>query len=66
MPLYLDIHEKIEGVTPEAVAEAHQNDPQTQKTYELQYLNHCYDRNTDNILRLCEARSRKAAKRVRR
>ena len=33
MPLYMDIHRNVEGLTPEAVAEAHKKDLEVQDEY---------------------------------
>jgi hypothetical protein len=36
MPLYMDIHQKVDGATATAVAEAHVKDLQTQEKYGVQ------------------------------
>ncbi len=38
MPLFMDVHHKVEGLTAEAVARAHQNDLETQGKHGVNYL----------------------------
>ncbi len=42
MPLYMDRH-AIDGVTPEALAEAHQKDLEVQHKHGSKYLNYWHD-----------------------
>ena len=37
MPLYMDIHNEVAGLTPEAVEAAHQKDLETQGQYGVNY-----------------------------
>ncbi|MFI5136153.1 MAG: nickel-binding protein, partial [Chitinophagales bacterium] len=38
MPLYMDIHHHIDGLTKDAVAHAHERDLEVQKKYGVEYL----------------------------
>ena len=38
MPLYMDIHHKVEGLTANAVRQAHEADVQTQEKSGVKYL----------------------------
>ena len=66
MPLYLDIHHRIEGLTGEAVADAHQKDLQVQHKYSVKYLRYWYDEGTGKVFCLVEAPSKEAAAAVHR
>ncbi len=61
MPLYLDIHQKIDGLTRGAAAEAHRKDLQVQQKYGVNYLRYWYDEGTCKIFCLVEAPSKEAA-----
>ncbi len=66
MPLYLDIHHRIEGLTGEAVADAHQKDLQVQHKSSVKYLRYWYDEGTGKVFCLVEAPSKEAAAAVHR
>jgi hypothetical protein len=66
MPLYLDVHHKIDGLTGEAVAGAHQKDLEVQHKYRVNYLRYWYDEGTGKVFCLVEAPSREAAAAVHR
>lgn len=66
MPLYLDVHYKIDGLTGEALREAHQKDLQVQARYGVNYLRYWYDEGTGKVFCLVEAPSREAATAVHR
>jgi hypothetical protein len=66
MPLYLDIHKKVDGATEEAVAAAHQKDLETQEQYGVKYLKYWLDEGTGSIFCLVEAPNKEAAERVHR
>jgi acetyl-CoA acetyltransferase len=42
MPLYMDIHHKVEGLTADAVMHAHEADVETQAKYGVQYLKYWF------------------------
>jgi hypothetical protein len=66
MPLYLDIHKKVDGATDEAVAAAHQKDLERQEKYGVKYMKYWLDEGTGTIFCLVEAPNKEAAERVHR
>jgi hypothetical protein len=66
MPLYMDIHKKVDGVTAEAVADAHLKDLETQKKYGVEYKKYWLDESTGTIFCLVEAPNKEAAEKVHR
>lgn len=66
MPLFMDVHEKVEGVTAEAVAAAHAKDVEIQDRYGVKYLKYWLDEGTGRIFCLVEAPSKEAAMAVHR
>jgi hypothetical protein len=66
MPLYMDIHHIAEGVTEEAVAEAHFKDLGTQSKYGVNYMKYWVDKINGTIFCLVEAPNKEAAERVHR
>jgi hypothetical protein len=66
MPLYMDIHKKVDGATDEAVAAAHRKDLETQAKYGVKYQKYWLDESTGTIFCLVEAPSKEAAERVHR
>lgn len=61
MPLYMDIHDKIRAVTPEAIAQAHQRDLEVQDKYGVRYLKYWVNREAGRMFCLVEAPSKEAA-----
>ena len=43
MPLFMDVHDHIEGLTADAVAHAHEADLKTQEKYDVKYLRYWFD-----------------------
>lgn len=66
MPLYMDIHAKIEGLTREAVEEAHRRDLEVQERHGVKYLRYWYDTVSGRVYCLVEAPSKEAAEAVHR
>jgi hypothetical protein len=66
MPLYLDVHHRIDGLTGDAVSDAHQKDLQVQTRYGVNYLRYWYDEGTGKVFCLVEAPSKEAAAAVHR
>jgi Protein of unknown function (DUF4242) len=66
MPLFLDVHNKVDGATSEAVAGAHQRDLEIQDRYDVKYLKYWFDEGTGRIFCLAEAPNKEAADRVHR
>lgn len=66
MPLYMDIHQKVDGVTEDAVAGAHMKDLELQAKYGVQYKKYWVDESSGTIFCLVEAPDKEAAMRVHR
>ncbi len=61
MPLFIDVHNHIEGLTADAVAHAHEADLKTQEKYDVKYLRYWYDEAAGKVFCLIEAPSKEAA-----
>jgi len=61
MPLFMDIHYHVEGLTADVVASAYQAELQAQEKYGVKYLRHWLDEERHNIFFLVEASTREAA-----
>jgi hypothetical protein len=61
MPLYMDIHHHVEGLTAEAVAGAHAADLKIQDRHGVEYLKYWYDESTGKVFCLVQAPSREDA-----
>ena len=61
MPLFLDTHKKIPGLTAEAVAQAHAADLAVQGKHGVNYVRYWYDEATGKVFCLAEAPSAEAA-----
>jgi uncharacterized protein DUF4242 len=66
MPLYLDVHNKVEGATTDAMAHAHRKDLEVQHKYGVNYLRYWFDEGTGKVFCLVEAPSKEAAAAVHR
>jgi peptidyl-tRNA hydrolase len=66
MPLYMDIHQKVDGLTADAVQHAHAADLETQKKYGVEYLKYWFDEGSGKVFCLVNAPSKEAAARVHR
>lgn len=66
MPLYLDVHHKIEGLTREGVEQAHQADLAVQDPYGVKYVRYWYDTASGRVYCLVEAPNKEAAEAVHR
>ncbi len=66
MPLYMDAHKGVDGLTAEAVAEAHQKDLETQEKHGAKYLRYWFNEDEGTIFCLVEAPSKEAAEAVHR
>ena len=66
MPLYLDVHNKIEALTSDGVADAHRKDLEVQHKHGVKYLRYWFDEGTGKVFCLCEAPSKEAAEAVHR
>ncbi|HLP73979.1 MAG TPA: DUF4242 domain-containing protein [Bacteroidales bacterium] len=66
MPLFLDIHQHVPGLTKEAVEQAHAKDLEIQGNYDVRYLRYWYDTGSGKIFCLVEAPDKESANRVHR
>jgi hypothetical protein len=66
MPLYMDIHKRIDGLTAEAVSGAHAKDLEVQQKYGVKYLNYWFNEIDGTVFCLIEAPSKEAAEAVHR
>jgi hypothetical protein len=66
MPLFMDIHKGMGGVSADAVAEAHRKDLEVQGKHGVNYLNYWVNEDTGTIFCLCEAPNKEAAAAVHR
>ena len=66
MPLFMDIHEKVEGLTAEAVAEAHQRDVEVQGPHGVEYQRYWFDESSGKVFCLVDAPDAASAEAVHR
>jgi hypothetical protein len=66
MPLYMDIHKRVDGATTEAVADAHAKDLEIEAKYGVHYKKYWVDEGSGTIFCLVEAPNKEAAERVHR
>lgn len=64
MPLFIDIHRHIPGLTKEAVEGAHQKDVAAQDEHDVKYLKYWFNEETGAVVCLVEAPTSEAAIRV--
>ena len=66
MPLYMDVHKNVEGLTAKALAEAHRKDLETQRKHGVEYLKYWYNEEDGTVFCLFRAPSMEAGDRVHR
>ena len=66
MPLYMDVHSNVEGLTDEAVAGAHQRDLEVQQRHGVSYLRYWYDVGSGRVFCLVDAPTKEAVAAVHR
>jgi hypothetical protein len=66
MPLFMDEHNHIDGLTAEAVAGAHQKDLEIQGQHGVNYLQYWFNEAAGKVYCLVEAPSKEAAELVHR
>jgi uncharacterized protein DUF4242 len=66
MPLYMDVHHHVDGLTAEAVKGAHEADLAAQEAFDVQYLQYWFDEGTGKVFCLVKAPSAEAAAEVHR
>jgi hypothetical protein len=55
MPLFMDHHKHVEGLTAEAVADAHRKDVDIQDGYGVKYHRYWFNEGTGEVFCLVEA-----------
>lgn len=66
MPLFMDIHQNVKGLTPEALADAHQKDLEVQGRHGVKFINYWYNETEGKVFCLCDAPNAEAAAAVHR
>jgi hypothetical protein len=66
MPLFMDEHRKVDGLTAEAVAGAHARDMEIQEKHGVRYLKYWFNERQGRVYCLVEAPSAEAAAQVHR
>ena len=66
MPLYMDSHHKIDGLTAEAIKGAHAKDVEVQGKYGVTYHKYWFDESTGKAFCLVEAPDKESANAVHR
>ena len=66
MPLYMDVHKNIDGLTAEAAAEVHQKDLEKQGEYGVKYLNYWFNESEGTVYCLFDSPDRESGEIVHR
>jgi hypothetical protein len=66
MPLFMDVHDKVEGLTAQAVANAHQRDLEVEEKYGVRYLRYWFDETSGKVFCLVNAPDAASAEAVHR
>ena len=66
MPLFMDVHHKIDGLTADAVAGAHERDLAVQGKHGVKYLKYWFDDKAGKVFCLVDAPNKEAAAAVHR
>ncbi len=66
MPLFMDAHKNMEGLTREALEEAHQKDLEVQGKHGVNFIDYWYNEAEGAVFCLCEAPNKDAAAAVHR
>ena len=61
MPLFMDVHTKVDGLTADAVAGAHRRDLEVQDKYGVRYQRYWFDEASGKVFCLVEAPDADAA-----
>lgn len=61
MPLYMDIHENMDGITKEQLDEAHKKDIAVQGKHGVKFVDYWYSEKEGRVFCLCEAPNKEAA-----
>ena len=66
MPLYMDVHEGVEGLTAQIITDARRRDLEVQAKHGVSYLKYWFNAETGDFFCLVEAPSKEAAEAVHR
>ena len=66
MPLFMDVHDHVAGLSAAAVAEAHKRDLEVQGAYDVRYLQYWFDESSGKVFCLVDAPDADAATAVHR
>lgn len=66
MPLFMDVHHRVDGLTAEAVAGAHERDLEVQEAHGVRYLRYWFDEDSGKVFCLVDAPDAEAAATVHR
>ena len=66
MPLYMDIHRNVEGITKEALDAAHKKDLEVQGKHGVEFIDYWYSEEEGAIFCLCNAPDKESAAAVHR
>jgi hypothetical protein len=66
MPLFMDVHDHVDGLTADAVAGAHKRDLEIQDKYQVNYLQYWFDEGSGKVFCLVDAPDAAAAEAVHR
>jgi len=61
MPLFMDIHKNMPGLTKKNLEEAHKKDLEVQGKHGVKYMKYWYNEKKGTVFCLCEAPNREAA-----
>jgi len=61
MPLFMDVHRKVDGLTTDAVVDAHRKDLAVQKKHNVKYLKYWFSEKDGAVFCLSEAPDRESA-----
>jgi hypothetical protein len=64
MPLFMDIHKGVDGLTAQDVAEAHKKDLEKQGKYGVKYLKYWFNEKDGTVFCLSDAPDKESAVRV--
>lgn len=66
MPLFMDVHNRVEGLTAQAVANAHKRDLEVEEKYGVRYLRYWFDETSGKVFCLVDAPDAASAEAVHR
>ena len=66
MPLFMDVHRHVDGLTADAVADAHKKDLEVQRKHGVRYLKYWFNEKDGTVFCLCDAPNKEAADAVHR